>query len=62
MSKQYVALVGLNYPAPDGGELRAEAGDVVADLPPASVEAFLADGVIEPALAKKAAKPAAKEE
>lgn len=46
MTTKYLALVGLNYPG-KGGERRAEAGDVVDDLPPASVAAFLADGAIQ---------------
>lgn len=46
--KYYRALVGLNYPDPEGGEHRAEEGDVVDNIPPKSVDTYLRQGFIEP--------------
>ena len=40
----YRVNIGINYPP----GRRAEAGDVVNDLPPESLAWLLADGVIEP--------------
>jgi hypothetical protein len=45
---KYRALVGLNYPNPKGGEFRAEAGDVVDNIPRKSVAIYLRLGQIEP--------------
>lgn len=44
---KYRVLSGLNYPG-KGGEKRAEAGDVVSDLPPKSVKWLLSGGYVEP--------------
>lgn len=44
----YRALVGLSYTVGDK-EKRAEAGDVVADIPEESIGWLLDDGAIEPA-------------
>lgn len=43
----YRVLVGLNYPAA-GLDKRAEADDIVEDLPAKSVPWLLQDGYIEP--------------
>lgn len=44
----YRVLVGLNYPDPEGdGELRAEEGDVVTDLPERSIGSLVHHGYIE---------------
>ncbi len=43
---KYRVLVGLNYPTPRG-EKRAEAGDVVDDLPKKSLEWLLRQGHVE---------------
>lgn len=48
MSDKYRVLVGLDYPP---GK-RAEAGDVVSDLPDGSVKWLAKQGLIEPADAK----------
>lgn len=45
MSDKYRALVGLNYPPAK----RAEAGDVVSDLPEKSIKWLLKAGKIEKA-------------
>jgi len=45
MSDKYRALVGLNYPPAK----RAEAGDVVSDLPERSIKWLKKQGLIEPA-------------
>lgn len=45
---QYRALVGINYPGPDGEERRAEIGDVIDDFPADKVAENVAAGVIEP--------------
>jgi hypothetical protein len=43
----YEVLVGLNYPDPNSdGELRAEPGDVVTDLPERSIGSLLHHGYI----------------
>ena len=42
--EQYRVLVGMNYPPNDK---RAEPGDVVDDIPPASAAWMLRDGAIE---------------
>lgn len=44
-AKTYTALVGLNYPTAKG-EARAEAGDVVSDLPTKSVAWLRDQGLI----------------
>lgn len=59
MARQRV-LVGLNYPDGKGGEKRAEPGDVVDDLPDASVKSLTAGGFIEPATERKPSKKAAR--
>lgn len=48
---KYRALIGLNYPT-KSGEKRAEAGELVTDLPTKSVQWLLDGGYIEPADAK----------
>jgi hypothetical protein len=50
-TKPYRVLIGVNYMAYGKGriELRAEPGDVVTNLPPAVIEAWLVQGVIEEA-------------
>lgn len=45
---KYRVLAGLNYPAKGGGEKRAEAKQVVSDLPAESVPWLLEQGLIEP--------------
>ena len=45
MKQAYRALNGLNYPGKKG-EQRAEAGDVLTDLPASAIEAYLAAGDI----------------
>lgn len=44
---KYRALVGLNYPNPEGGEFRAEPGDVLDDLPHKSIQWLMDQGCIE---------------
>lgn len=44
---KYRVLVGLNYPNPKGGEFRAEAGDVVDNLPAKSLEWLVRQGLVE---------------
>jgi hypothetical protein len=44
-STPYKVNIGINYPP----NKRAEAGDVVHDLPPASIKGLLESGVIEKA-------------
>jgi len=46
-AKRYRVLTGLNYPA-KGREKRAEAGDVVTDLPADAVGWLTEQGHIEP--------------
>lgn len=50
MTRQFRAVVGLNFPHPDatGEEIRVEAGDEFAadQLAPAAAAAWLADGTI----------------
>lgn len=50
MAARYRVLVGINYlPAGKGKtERRAEPGDIVSDLPPSVVKAWLEQRVIEP--------------
>jgi len=55
---QYRALVGIDYP-PDK---RAEAGELVSDLPEKSVTWLLAQGLIETTDGKPSKKSAAKVE
>lgn len=47
--KSYKVLVGFDYPP----EKRAEPGDVIADIPEASVSWMLKQNVIEPAKPSK---------
>ncbi|MFI7707608.1 hypothetical protein [Nonomuraea sp. NPDC049480] len=48
MAKQYKVLAGLNYtPKGRGEERRADAGDVVDDLPTKSVGWLVEQGAIE---------------
>lgn len=51
MVKPYVVLVGCSYPPHGKGstEKRAEPGDIVTDLPPASIPVLLEQGVIREA-------------
>lgn len=45
---KYRVLVGCNYPSLVQAEaVRREIGDVVDDMPPGTIQAFLADHVIE---------------
>lgn len=44
---KYRALAGINYPG-KSGEKRAEAGELVSDLPTKSVKWLLDGGYIEP--------------
>lgn len=44
---KYRCNVGLNYPGKDSKEKRAEAGDVVDDLPAKSIGWLEAQGLIE---------------
>jgi hypothetical protein len=55
---RYRVLVGINYPP---GNRRANVGDVVDDIPAASVPDLLTLGVIEAADTAPAAPPAAEE-
>jgi hypothetical protein len=43
---KYKVLLGINYPDGKGGELRAEPGDVVSDLPDKTAKWMERDGVI----------------
>lgn len=52
---KYKVLAGIDYPP----NKRAEAGDVVEDLPGSSIKWLLADGIIEAVDVKPAAKPTA---
>ena len=45
----YKILTGMNYPGPDGADVRAEPGEVRDDVPAVSVAWLLADGHLEPA-------------
>ena len=45
----YTIKTGMNYPGPDGNDVRAEPGQVRDDVPAASVNWLLADGHIESA-------------
>ena len=49
-------LKGITY-----GSKRAEAGDIVSDIPAASIEWLQAQGIIEPAEKPKPSKPAKRE-
>ena len=53
---KYEILVGTNYPDGKGGELRAEPGDVVDDLPEKAVKGLLASGAIREAKARRSPK------
>lgn len=45
--QQYRVLVGIDYPGKKG-EKRAEAGEVVDDIPASGLEGLLAAGAVEP--------------
>lgn len=47
VTKRFRALTGLDYRSAAGAPLRAEAGDVVDDLPPTDVAWLLECGAIE---------------
>lgn len=48
--------LGIEWTAPDGSNRRAEAGDIVDDLPVKSIGWLLADGLVEEIEAGGAAK------
>lgn len=50
---RYRVLNGLNYPDGQGGEKRAEIGDVVDDLPVSSLSWLLEQGHIEAVAAEE---------
>lgn len=55
----YQILTGMNYPGPDGADVRAEPGEVRDDVPGASVPWLLADGHLAPASAPEPGAPVA---
>lgn len=48
-TQRWLVKIGINYPNMQGKgiEVRAEPGDIVDDLPPAAVDWWLEQGVIE---------------
>lgn len=50
--KKYRVLIGINYPDGDGGEIRAEPGDLVSDIPERSIHGLVKTGAIEDAATK----------
>lgn len=45
---KYIALTGINYPAPGSGEVRREAGEIADDLATEVAAALLTCGAIAP--------------